>query len=166
MRNLFFISAIVFASITACSDQKRASPHETVTGKDVSVTYGRPYKKGRVIFGELVKYGEVWRTGADEATVVTFNKDAQFAGHPVKAGSYTLFTIPKENEWTIILNSKLEQWGAYDYEKNKDKDVLQVNVPAKKTNNIVEQHTIRFTPENNMIIEWDQTQVEVPVVVQ
>lgn len=145
----------------ACS-QNRKSPHETVESNDVKVTYGRPYKKGREIFGGLEKYGKVWRTGADEATEITFAKDMTFGGQPVKAGTYTLFTIPEKDEWTIILNSQLGQWGAYDYDKNKDKDVLKVKVPAKTLDTPIEQHTIRFEGDN-MIIEWDKAQVAVPV---
>ena len=161
MKKLLFLSTVVLTVFSACA-QDRKSPHETVEGKDVKVTYGRPYKKGRVVFGDLEKYGKVWRTGADEATEITFAKDAKVAGQPVKAGTYTLFTIPGEKEWTIILNSQLKQWGAYSYDKYKDKDVLQVKVPAKKTDKIIEQHTIRFNGAG-MIIEWDQTQVEVPI---
>jgi hypothetical protein len=161
MRNILLIVAIVL--LAACGGE-RESPHETVQGKDVSVTYGRPYKKDRVVFGELEKYGQVWRTGADEATEITFNKDAQFGGQPVKAGTYTLFTIPNETEWTIILNSELKQWGAYDYEEHKDKDVLHTKVPVQKTGSVIEQLTIRFAPDNSMIIEWDQTRVQIPIV--
>lgn len=145
----------------ACS-QNRKSPHETVEGKDVKVTYGRPYKKGREVFGGLEKYGKVWRTGADEATEITFAKDVTFGGQPVKAGTYTLFTIPEKTEWTVILNSQLKQWGAYDYDKYKDKDVLKVTVPVKNLDTPVEQLTMRFAG-NDLIIEWDKTQVAIPI---
>lgn len=165
MKKLLFLAAIATTATMFITTEAAAqkSPHETVSGKDVSVRYGRPYKKGREIFGGLEKYGKVWRTGADSATLITFAKDATFGGKPVKAGTYTLFTIPNEKKWTVILNSQLGQWGAYSYDKFKDKDVLQVTVPAKKLDNVVEQHTIRFNDKNDMIIEWDQTQVTVPV---
>lgn len=166
MKKLLFLATIAMAAtmfVTTEAAAQAKSPHETVTGKDVSVRYGRPYKKGREIFGGLEKFGKVWRTGADSATQITFTKDATFGGKPVKAGTYTLFTIPNEKEWTVILNSQLGQWGAYSYDKFKDKDVLQVTVPAKKLDAVVEQHTIRFTPKNDLIIEWDQTQVTVPI---
>jgi hypothetical protein len=159
-RVLFFLLAGLFV-LPACS-QNRKSPHDTAEGNGVKVSYGRPYKKGRQIFGGLESYGKVWRTGADEATEITFSKDVSFAGKPVKAGTYTMFTVPETNEWTVILNSQLGQWGAYDYDKNKDKDVLQVKVPAKKLSAPIEQLTIRFEG-NNMIIEWDTTQVAVPI---
>lgn len=165
MKKLLFLAMTVMAATMFVTTDAAAqkSPHESSYGKDVSVRYGRPYKKGREIFGGLEKFGKVWRTGADSATTITFAKDATFGGKPVKAGTYTLFTIPNEKEWTVILNSQLGQWGAYSYDKVKDKDVLQVTVPVKKLDKVVEQHTIRFTPKNDMIIEWDQTQVTVPI---
>jgi hypothetical protein len=156
---MFASVALIAASCTAQNPKK--SPHETVSGDNVEVTYGRPYKKDRVIFGELVKYGEVWRTGADEATVITFKKDGTFGGQPVKAGSYALFTIPGEKEWTVILNSVTKTWGAYDYNKNKDKDVLKVTVPATSLADPVEQLTITV-PNNGLNIAWDKTGVSVP----
>ena len=76
--------------------------------------------------------GKVYRCGADSATTITFDKDANFGGKPVKAGTYTLFVIPNEQSWTIILNGQLGQWGAFDYDKYKNQDVLHVDVPVKK----------------------------------
>jgi hypothetical protein len=158
---LFASVALIVASCTA-QNAKKKSPHESVSNDNVEVTYGRPYKKDRVIFGELVKYGEVWRTGADEATVITFKKDGTFGGQPIKAGSYALFTIPGEKEWTMILNGVTKTWGAYDYEKNKDKDVLKVTVPATATAGTVEQFTITL-PAKAVVLAWDKTEVSVPV---
>jgi len=80
-------------------------------GLEIQVDYCRPYKKGRVIFGGLEPYGKVWRTGANEATVISFNKDLLIVGKPVKAGKYSLFTIPGEKTWTVILNKETGQWG-------------------------------------------------------
>lgn len=160
MQKLLILSLVLFFGLGASAQKK--SPHDTVTAKNVKVTYGRPYKKGREIFGGLERYGKVWRTGADEATQITFEKDVTFGGKPVKAGTYTLFTIPNEKEWTVILNGQLGQWGAYDYDKNKGKDVAQITVPVKKLDKVVEQHTIRFA-DPGMIIEWDKTQVTVPL---
>jgi hypothetical protein len=155
---LLLLAVFVASSVFA----QKKSPHDTVSNGTLTVTYGRPYKKDRVVFGSLEKYGKVWRVGADEATTVTFETDVKFAGQSVKAGSYTLFAIPNETEWTIILNSVLGQWGAYSYEKNKASDVAKFNVPVKKLDNVVEQLTIRFAT-GQMIIEWDQTQVAVPI---
>lgn len=164
MKNLLLFASVlslVVSSCTAQGNEKRKSPHETVSNADVKITYGRPYKKNREIFGKLVPYGEVWRTGADEATEITFQKDGTFAGQPVKAGTYTLFTIPGEKEWTIILNGKTGQWGAFDYDKNKDKDVLNAKVAAISLPSSAEQLSITL-PAKAVVITWDKTQVSIP----
>ncbi|PAU94692.1 hypothetical protein CK503_04255 [Aliifodinibius salipaludis] len=132
----------------------------------IKIVYGQPYKNGRQIFGELVPYNEVWRTGANEATELTTTRDVTFADKLLEAGTYALFSIPKENgNWTIILNSKLGQWGAFDY--NSAHDVLRVNVPSQYTEKVTEAFTIRFADiqedSTNIIMEWDQTEVRIPV---
>jgi uncharacterized protein YceK len=163
MKRMILCSMVVLISLSGCSQEKKpVSPHETATGQHISVRYGRPYKKGRGIFGALVPYGKVYRCGADSATTVTFDRDVNFAGKPVKAGTYTLFVIPNEQSWTIILNGQLGQWGAYDYDKYKDKDVLHADVPVKKSASIIEQLTISL-PLSAMNIEWDNVQVSIPV---
>jgi Protein of unknown function (DUF2911) len=162
MKNMILFSAVALFVLSSCGNKKPLSPHETSSGQNISVRYGRPYKKGRVIFGGKEPYGKVYRCGADSATTVTFDKDAIFGGKPVKAGTYTFFVIPNEQSWTIILNSQLGQWGAFDYDKYKDKDVLHVDVPVKKLDNPVEQLTISL-PASAMTIEWDDVQVSVPV---
>lgn len=163
MKYLLLAFVAISSILPACAqDQQRKSPHETVKDGNISVTYGRPYKKGRDIFGGLEAFGKVWRAGADEATEITFAKDGSLGGQPVKAGTYTLFVIPEKTEWTIILNSQLKQWGAYDYDKNKDKDVLKVKAPVKTLGSPVEQFTIRFNA-GNMIFAWDKTEVAVAV---
>jgi hypothetical protein len=165
MKKIFtlVVFALLATTMTFAQDKKPvASPKQTVTSGNVSVTYGQPSKKGRAIFGGLVPYGQVWRTGANEATEITFNKDVDFGGKHVKAGTYTLFTIPTEKEWTIILNSQLKQFGAFDYDKYKSKDVVHVTVPAKHISNTVEKFTIS-AESNALILEWDQTSVRVPM---
>lgn len=126
----------------------------------VKVYYSRPAKKGRKIFGELVPYNKVWRTGANEATEITFYQDTQFGGKKVKAGTYALYTIPGEKKWTIILNETLNQWGAYNYDEKKD--VIRVEASATKTDKEVESFTITFGTDE-MIMAWDDTLVSVPV---
>lgn len=164
MKQLFFLTMIMLSAIfMQCSSQPPKSPRITVEGKDIKVVYGQPSKKDRVIFGELVPYGQVWRTGANEATEITFAKNATFAGKQIPAGTYSFFTVPTETEWTVILNSELKQWGSYGYDKAKGKNVLEAQVPSKKTDTVVEKLTYRFDANNNLIIEWDRTQVEVPV---
>ncbi len=154
---------LVLAISVGLSVFGQASPHDTVSNGKATVTYGRPYKKDRVIFGGLEKFGRVWRLGADQATTITFAKDVKFGGKGISAGTYTMFAVPNEKEWTIILNSQLGQWGAFKYEEHKSKDVASVTVPVKNLEKTVEQLTIRFAPDDSMIIEWDKTQVVVPL---
>lgn len=151
---------------------KSASPEAIATYQKndlkIEVDYCRPSKKGRVIFGELEPYGKVWRTGANEATEISFSKPVQFGGKPVGAGKYTLFTIPQKDNWTIILNSTLGQWGAFEYDETKD--VLRVQAPADSTADVTEMFTIDFVEANNnqvqMRLAWDKTKVEVPIQIQ
>jgi hypothetical protein len=100
--------------------------------------------------------------GADEATLITFAKDGTFGGKAIKAGTYTLFATPNAKTWTIILNSQLGQWGAFDYDKYKDKDVLHVDVPVTNLSTPVEQLTIAVSG-GNLTISWDTVKVAVPV---
>jgi hypothetical protein len=160
---LFFALLAGTGSLVSAQEKKApASPRVTAEGKNVKIAYGQPSKKGRVIFGELVPFGKVWRLGANEATEITFVKDGSFGGKPVKAGTYTLFTIPEATSWTFILNSELKQWGAYEYDKIKAKNVLEVKATATKIAAPVEKLTITL-PADKLVVEWDQTQVEVPV---
>jgi hypothetical protein len=164
MKPILLLLAVFAFTVSSVSAQRpRVSPHDTLTDKNTTVTYGRPYKKGRDIFGGLEPYGKVYRLGADEATTITFKKDVKFGDKDVKAGTYTLFAIPNEKEWALILNSQLGQWGAFSYDKNKEKDVAQINVPVKKLDNVVEQLTMSFDKKNSLVIAWDQTQVTVPL---
>lgn len=131
----------------------------------VRVTYSRPYKKDREIFGGKVKYGKVWRLGANEATEITFYKDVRIADQSIKAGTYTLFAIPNETEWTLILNSKLNQWGAFTYKKKRD--VARFPAQVSKTDEILENFSICFdkNPEGaTMYLAWDQTMASIPIV--
>lgn len=131
------------------------------------VTYSRPAKKDRETFGKLIPYGKVWRVGANEATEVKFFTDATVQGKKIKAGVYSFYAIPNENEWTLIFNTDLDQWGAYSY--NEKLDVLRVTVPVKKAEESVENLSIQFKKANDnvkdsvMMIAWDKALVEVPV---
>lgn len=101
-----------------------ASPLKQLTGSidgvEVTVTYGSPAAKGRALWGELVPYDEVWRTGANEATTIEFSGDVLIEDQPLSAGKYSFFTIPGENDWTLIFNTVSDQWGAYQYDETKD----------------------------------------------
>jgi hypothetical protein len=126
------------------------------------VIYSRPGKNDREVFGKLIPYGKVWRTGANEATEIKFYQDVELAGKKVKEGTYSLFTIPGEKEWTIILNSDMDYWGAYSY--NPKNDVLRVTAPATQISTPVENFTIQFD-KGVMKLVWDKTLVEVPFTV-
>lgn len=133
----------------------------------IKVVYGQPYKHGRSIFGKLVPYNEIWRTGANEATELTTTKDIRFGGKKLDAGTYTLFSIPKENEpWTIILNNKLGQWGAFDYQPKFDE--LRINAGASKKKSATEAFTIKFSEisgdSTHILLQWNHTEVTIPIV--
>ncbi len=132
----------------------------------VKVSYSRPYLKGREVFGKLEPYGKVWRLGADESTEITFYQDATFGGKKVKAGTYSMFAIPTEKEWTIILSSDLDYWGAYKYKEGND--VLRVTAPVKKAEVPIENFSIVFEKTSDKAAKmyfagWETTVVEVPV---
>ena len=132
-------------------------------GLDVVVRYSQPGKKGRVIFGELVPYGSVWRTGANEATLIELKQDVLLAEKRVPAGNYTLWTIPTAHDWTLIINNETGQWGT-NYDEKQDR--LRVQVPAQAQSETTENFTIDFLPSTNgatMRLRWDQTQVLVPI---
>jgi hypothetical protein len=128
------------------------------------VIYSRPRKGERAVFGKLVPYGEVWRTGANEATEIKFYQDVVFGGKKVKAGTYSLFTIPGEKEWTVILNTDLDYWGAYSY--NPKSDVVRVTAPITQSRDNVEHFSIAFGDKGAkravMRMAWENTAVEVP----
>jgi hypothetical protein len=137
-------------------DGKKATPL-------IKVTYGRPQKKGRTMLGGTDPFGQVWRLGANEATEIKLYKDVTFGDKKLSAGTYTIYAIPEKDKWTIIFNTKLDTWGAYDYEK--EKDVARIEVPTEKTASEVEAFTIAFAGENgsgNMVMAWEDTQVKVP----
>jgi len=135
----------------------------TVQGQHVKNSLWTSCQRRPQHFRKIDTIWEVWRIGSSEATEITFSTNATFGGKPVKAGTYTLFTIPEANEWTFILNSELNQWGAYQYDKIKGKDVLQVKVPASTISGApIEKLTISL-PAGKLVVEWDKTRVEVPV---
>ena len=144
----------------------------SANGVDVKVEYHRPHKKGRLIFGDkkdgaLQPYGVYWRLGANEATEITFNKNINFAGKPVKAGTYRMYTIPGPEIWSIFLNSELGKWG-YS-EANHTLNVLKADVAADNTAPETEQFVINLSSDSaviNMDFVWDKTLVRVPITVQ
>ncbi|GAA0741614.1 MULTISPECIES: DUF2911 domain-containing protein [Flavobacteriaceae] len=131
-----------------------------VSEKTVKVIYSRPQLKGRTV-QSLAPNGEVWRTGANEATEITFYKDVTVGDKKVKAGTYSLFTIPGEKSWTIIINSDVDVWGAYSY--NKGNDVARVEVPVSEGKKSLEAFSIAFDDEGSMHLAWGTLRVAVPM---
>jgi hypothetical protein len=149
-----------FLIAEANAQEKPLSPKETVEGKidgvNTEIVYCRPSARGRKMIGGKEPFGQVWRTGANAATTIEFDKPVKIEGKTLAAGKYALFTIPNEDEWTIIFNRDYNQQGAYNYDEKKD--VLRVNVKPKKTEQFVETFTI--TPEKDRVsLKWENTEV-------
>lgn len=155
------------------TNTKSYSPEDTVIYEEkdlrLEVFYNRPYKKEREIFGELVPYNEVWRTGANEATTFETNKDILIDGSLLKAGKYTLWTIPGRESWKVIFNSEMYPWGITADKlpsRQPEYDVLTVEVPVHHLQEVVEQFSIDFEKKFEMInmkLFWDQTLIEIPI---
>lgn len=154
------------------SQTKKHSPEaiETIAINDteIEVKYCRPFKKGRDIFGGLVPYGEVWRTGANEATTFKTSTDIKIGETMVPAGEYTLWTIPNKDQWEIIINDHEYGWGVgYSFPPKASReaqyDIANVKVPVEPLPNEVEQFTIKFSDDMHMHLMWDKTMVSVPI---
>jgi Protein of unknown function (DUF2911) len=163
-RVLFASIALLVGGVSYSNAQPNHphSPHDTIKGKDITVYYGRPYKKGRDIFGgSVAPYGQTYRCGADEPTILVFAMDATFGGKPVKAGKYSMFAIPEKDKWTVILNSNTTMWGT-DHDQHANQDVVKVDVPVKNLSTPVEQLTIT-TNNHQVTLSWDKVMVVIPV---
>ncbi|MDN5203030.1 DUF2911 domain-containing protein [Fulvivirgaceae bacterium BMA10] len=128
------------------------------------VVYSRPQKKGREMLGGKEAYGKIWRTGANETTEIKFYRDVTIGNKKVKAGTYSLYTIPNKDKWTIIINSKLDTWGAYQYDESKD--VARVEIASGNTEKEVEAFSIAFDGSGgagNMYLAWENTLVTIPL---
>jgi len=145
------------------------SPTQTIKqefgNSSVELTYSRPNIKGRKVFGDLVPYGKLWRTGANAATRIKFADDVKVGGSDVKAGEYVLYTIPTENEWEIVINKGLTNWGIDGYKQ--EDDVARVKVKSSKLNDSQETFTMQFVnvkpSSTDLQIVWDKTAVNVPI---
>jgi hypothetical protein len=161
MKKLLILLLAFSFSQSLMAQEKRASPliekTENVDNVAVKIQYGETSMKGREIFGNLVPYGKVWRTGANEATVIEFNKDVKLNDQLVKAGKYSLFTVPNEGKWTIIINSIWDQWGAYNYDENKD--ILRFEVESKKAEKH-EKLNLNLSKEGSFQLIWEETSIE------
>lgn len=161
------VLAIPGAALVA-AQQKRASPHETVKavidGANVSVTYGRPYVKGRKIFGGLVPYGQVWRTGADEATILETDKMLMIGSLHLNPGKYSLYSVIDEKTWKLVVNRQVGQWGT-EYQQGQDLGRVDMRVEALSAP--VEQFTIDIAPGASgkggvLTMQWETKKATLP----
>ena len=167
---LFCASLLIGAAGLLPAQEKRASPHETTSATigaaKITIEYGRPVKKGRAIFGGLVPWDKVWRAGADEATMLTTTADLMIGDVHVPKGSYSLFTIPSQSKWTLIVNKVAKQWGAYNFDEKQDLGRTAMKVASGP---VVEQFTISIDAQGErkgtLKMAWDQTVATVPVMV-
>ncbi len=176
-RLIYAVGAIVFIVLLIIGinqyrlhQTKQFSPEDTAEyiNSDISIRvfYNRPSKKGRKIFGYLVPFGQWWRTGANEATQIELSRDIQFTnGSVLKAGNYSMVTIPNSNDWEVIFNSRIPDWGTEYYPEY---DVANVKGTLEKLPQTVEFFTIDFTEdrgEPRLTMAWDDTKVTVPFIV-
>ena len=159
-----FLLAISVVALAQQDKSKRPSPPAQAQckfsdGKMITVDYSSPRAKGRKIFGELVPYGEVWRTGANEATTFVSTANLNAGGKDIPAGSYTIFTIPEQDKWTLIISKHTGEWGIpYKYESE---ELVRIPMAASKTSGPVENFTISFDQSGGactMQLSWENTQ--------
>jgi hypothetical protein len=164
------LSMFVLIAVAALAQEKKASRPSPASqaqcqfadGKTIHVDYSSPRAKGRKIYGGLVPNGEVWRTGANEATTFVTDTNLTVDGKDVPAGNYTIFTIPNQDKWTLIINKKTGEWGIpYKYEGD---ELLRADMQVSKTSSPVENFTIAFDQAGNtctMHLDWENTRASV-----
>ena len=129
------------------------------------VIYSRPQKNGRVIFGELVEYGSVWRLGANEATEIEFFKPVKIGNTKVKKGRYTMYSIPAKDKWTLIINKETDTWGSFKYDQTKD--LLRIDLPVQKQTELTEALVMQFEKSAtgaNLQMLWEDIKVSLPII--
>lgn len=184
LRSLLVIAGITVATLAAAQEKKMPpvdpSPMDMayypvmypyvckVKGEPGALVaraiFSRPQKKGRPIFGNLVEYGKVWRLGANEATEIEFYRPVTIGNKLIPKGRYTLYAVPSENKWTVILNKQTDIWGAYKYESSMD--VVRTDVPVSTPGEELEAFSMVFEKAPygaNLLIGWDNTQVSLPI---
>lgn len=127
------------------------------------VVYSRPQKAGRSIFGGLVKYGDLWRMGANEATEIEFFRQVRLGGKKISKGRYTLYAIVNESSWTVIVNKETDTWGSFKYDPKKD--LVRLEVPVQKTDTSLESLAMAFEKTAtgfNLIVAWENTKASIP----
>ena len=164
IQSLIVLCAAVFLSILPLQAQQASPPGSaeiTVDGKKIAISYHRPSMKGRKIFGGLVPYGQVWRTGANNATSLKTEVDLMFGNVVVPAGSYTLWTLPTESGWKLIINKQTGQWGTQYAE---GQDLARVDMKVGKLSAAAEQFTITLAPApggGTLKLDWEMTSASI-----
>jgi hypothetical protein len=155
MMNIQFLLITLLIFTGACAQKSPpAVAEKVVDGVTIKINYNSPRVRERIIWGDLVPYDQIWRTGANEATVLNVSKDVKIDGKKVPAGQYSLFTIPKKGEaWTVILNKVYEQWGAYKYDESKD--LMRFSVETKRVIDLSEEMTFDIDDTGNVIFTWE-----------
>ena len=137
--------------------------HDISTPPVMRVIYSRPHRQGRVIFGSLLKYGERWRLGANEATEIELFQNVSIENKKINTGRYIIYCIPYENKWTMILNDDIYTWGL---QIDSTKDLMKFDIPIKKTSVNFEYFTMVFQPITNgaeLVMAWDDTEARLPI---
>src|ERR1700733_7133037 len=170
MQKRIALSTLIAILLTAAAfGQSRPSPAASATcdlggGKTIKTGYSSPRMKGRKIYGGLVPFGEVWRTGANEATTFVTSADVTVGGKTVPAGSYTIFTVPAADKWTLIINKTTGEWGIpYKYEKD---ELAKVDMKVSKLDSPVENFTITYEKSGSgctMELDWETTRASVDI---
>jgi hypothetical protein len=181
MKSILTIAAVIISALTLMAQQKRLSPHETISavidGNRVTITYGRPYTKSpktgevRKIWGGLVPYGAIWRTGADEATLLITQKPIMIGDAAVPAGAYTLFTLPNEDGTAkLVINKQIGQWGVGNKSYDESQDLARVDLKKEPMDTAVDQFTMAVEKNSAgggvLKMSWENTQFSVPFTVQ
>jgi len=179
IKSLLLVAAMLVTALPVLAQQKRVSPHETISsvidGDRVTIVYGRPYLKDpksgepRKIWGGLVPNGEVWRLGADESTLLLTQKTILFGETAVPAGAYSLFLLPQaDGSAKLIVSKQIGDWGAYQYSEKQD--VARIDLKKEALEKAADQLTIAIsknTPAGGILkISWENTQFSVPFTVQ
>lgn len=167
-KSFTLLIALLFCTflVNAQDDKsKRPSPPAQASGKagaaNIKIEYSQPSVKGRKVWGELVPYGQVWRTGANEATTFEVDQDVKVQGQTLPAGKYALFTIPGEKEWTIVFNKTAQQWGAFKYDEAQD--ALRVKATPKKAPQAMEKLTFKVDQKGKVSLFWENMEVDFQV---
>jgi Protein of unknown function (DUF2911) len=168
-KRIALFTALIFAFTALAACQSKPSPAASATcdlaaGKTIKTDYSSPRMKGRKIYGGLVPYGKVWRTGANEATTFVTSGDLEVGGKTVPAGSYTLFTVPEADKWMLIINKKTGEWGIpYKYESD---ELVRANMNVSKLPSPVEDFTISYEKSGNgctLQMDWETTRASVEI---